>query len=583
VKIGPIQTCLRYAATPPVTAERAVEDPAERALLERCCRFRSLDDHSAAVGRALAADPDAISSIRAVLDRLAGEGHLISEPEAARRAADVATRDAPAAPIGVVGIPTRNRPRMVVRCAVAYADHAARHGRRIRTVVMDDGTDGAARHALTEVAGRLEGPVDYAGLEEKRAYARKLAEVAGAPEEVVAFALLDPFDTGSTYGANRNALILETIGEMLLSADDDTLPKPYRPPGAEPGIAVAGGRPPIDYWFFDDLEAGMEHVAASDEDVFATLESMLGRPASALIAEAGDRVNLERVGQDRLARLLDDPGRVVAVMPGMLGDVGGESPLYHLLSARGESHRAMVATEESYRMALGRRDQLRAVRTPALSQGGYLMTTAAAFDVREMVPPFFPVFRCEDNLYGDLLRWCRPHDWIGHVPTALVHSPEGARTYDNAALEKPGFLLPLAGILSLLLEDAAGEGGGCGHRLHRMGRTLAATVRAGDFEEVIRARVASSVRERIRYVRLCREAYADSPEWWHQDLERHARALESIPEAAEVIPWETGSLEDVRELLAAFAELLGWWPTMWRAAMELRSAGETLAVPLRSR
>jgi len=575
--------CLRYAATPPGSAVRAVDGPAERALLERCRRFRSLDDHAAAVSRALAADAAATSSIRAVLDRLAREGHLISEAEAACRVAALGPREAPATPIEVVGVPTRNRPRMVVRCAVAYADHAARHGRRIRTVVMDDGTDGAARHALTEIAGRLDGPLLYAGIEEKRAFVRRLAEVSGAPEEVVAFALLDPFGTGSTYGANRNALIFEAIGEMFLSADDDTLPISYRPPCEVPGIAVAGGRPPIDYWFFDDLESGMEQVSASEEDVFAALESMLGRPAAALIAEAGDRVDLERVGQDRLGRLLADPGRVVAVMPGMLGDVGGESPLYHLLSARGESHRAMVATEASYRRAVGRRDQLRAVHTPALSQGGYLMTTAAAFDVREIVPPFFPVYRCEDNLYGDLLRWCRPHDWIGHVPMSLVHSPEGPRGYHDEALEKPGFLLPLSGILSLLLEEPAGEGGSCEERLHRMSRTLAATACAGDFEDVVRARVARSVRERIRYVSLCRQAYADSPAWWHRDLERHARALESIPEAAAVIPRETGSLEDVRELLAAFAELLGWWPAMWRAAMELRSGGKTLAVPLGSR
>jgi hypothetical protein len=572
----------RVAATPAPLRPAPPDDPAERELLRRCRRFRSPEEHADVVCRALGADPSLAPSVCAVVERLVGEGHLISELEVMRRVVAHATREEGSGGIETVGFVTRGRPHTLARGVLSYDGHAARNGRSIRTVVMDDGSGRDVPAALGEVSDRLHGPLFYAGEEQKRAYARRLSEHSGAPEDVVAFAMLDPFETGATYGANRNALFLETAGEMVLSADDDTLLRAFVPPGVSPGLSVSGGRPPIDYWFFEDLDTGMEQIAESGEDVLAALETMVGRSVAALFAEAGERVNLTRVGEERLGRLLADPGKVVAVMPGMLGDVGGESPLYHLLSARGSSHHAMVATVDSYRTAVTRRDQLHAVRTNALSQGGFLLTTAVAFDARDVLPPFFPVFRCEDNLYGDVLRWCRPHDWIGHVPTALVHSPEGQRKYDVAAVAKPGFLLGLSAIFALLMEDAPLEGADCGVRQRAMGRHLEAMARDVALDETIRDKVISSVRERIRYVRQCREAYADSPAWWHRDLEHHAAALESIPESAPIVPRETGSLKDIRTLLAAFGELLQWWPDLWRAAVEMRSAGETLAKPLRS-
>jgi hypothetical protein len=220
------------------------------------------------------------------------------------------------------------------------------------------------------------------------------------------------------------------------------------------------------------------------------------------------------------------------------------------------------------------------VPTPALSKGGYLMTTAWAFDAREILPPFFPVFRCEDNLYGDLLAWFRPHDWIGHMPQSLVHAPEEARCYVDETLVRRRAPLPLAAIAALLMEDASVEGATPGARMREMARHLVAIAGSRHLEAVIKAKVAESVRERIRYVRQCREVHAESPAWWHRDLELHAFALGSITTSHPVLPTEVSSFDDLRHLLRAYGEVLGSWPELWAGARELRALERGPASPL---
>lgn len=570
----------RFAAAPASLSGGLPGDPAERALLGRCRRFRHLEAHAAVVCRALGIDPASSPSLQATLERFVREGHLVSESDVVGRIAAHLQQEKGSRGISTVGFVTRDRPRIVARGVVSYAAHAARHGRDVRIVVMDDGSDGAVPEVLADACRDLDGPVEYAGPAEKRAFARRLAQVSGVPPDVVAFALLDPFETGATYGANRNALFLDNVGELVLSGDDDTLLRPFLPPGASSGLAVAGGRPPIDYWFFPGLATAMGEVAESGEDVFQTLDGMLGRSVSTLFAEAGERVDLERVGHETLAALLRDPGSVVAVMLGMLGDAGGESPLYAIRSARGASHHAMVATEASYRTAVTSRDHLRAVRTPALSRGGFLMTTAIAFDMRQVMPPFFPVFRCEDNLYGDVLRCCRPNDWVGHVPTSLVHHPEETRRYAHPAGEEPGVRLHMAALTSLLMDDAELGESDPDARQRALGRHLVSMARTPALEATLREKAHRSFRDQVRYLRLLKESHADSPVWWHQDMDRQLSDITAIPPAAPVVPREVGSLEDVRTLVEAYGRLLECWPDLWRGASELKARGESVAKPL---
>src|SRR5205085_701693 len=96
------------------------------------------------------------------------------------------------APIGVVGVPTCNRPGGLRRVLSSVLENAAVHGRRVEVVVADDSDEPCQRAnvAVLDELARAHG-IDawYAGPAEKLAYARQLAAHCDVDPAVVEVAL----------------------------------------------------------------------------------------------------------------------------------------------------------------------------------------------------------------------------------------------------------------------------------------------------------------------------------------------------------------------------------------------------------
>jgi hypothetical protein len=80
-------------------------------------------------------------------------------------------------------------------------------------------------------------------LEEKRRFSHRLVREGGLPKELVQLALFDVHRMGFTAGANRNALLLGTAGELMLCADDDTVCHLVEPPGGDERLVLTRGLP----------------------------------------------------------------------------------------------------------------------------------------------------------------------------------------------------------------------------------------------------------------------------------------------------------------------------------------------------
>ena len=91
--------------------------------------------------------------------------------------------------------------------------------------------------------------IAYAGLEEKTAFAKKLSEVGDIPlEEIVSWACLGDDQYGQrTYGANRNTLLLHTVGECILTSDDDVICQVAVSPGFKQGLALSSSGWPAEF------------------------------------------------------------------------------------------------------------------------------------------------------------------------------------------------------------------------------------------------------------------------------------------------------------------------------------------------
>ncbi|HEX8423379.1 MAG TPA: hypothetical protein VF634_08205, partial [Pyrinomonadaceae bacterium] len=165
-----------------------------------------------------------VSNVKAQLEDFVRAGLLVTESDLTGRTRDALPSSSPHSPpaqVSSVGVVTRNRPESLMRCLSSYIENGKAYGRSHDFVVMDDsespGMRQATRDALRTLQARHGVEILYGGAEEKRSFAAALAAEGNLDPEIVNSALFDVEQCGCSIGANRNALLLHTVGELFFS------------------------------------------------------------------------------------------------------------------------------------------------------------------------------------------------------------------------------------------------------------------------------------------------------------------------------------------------------------------------------
>ena len=170
----------------------------------------------------------------------------------------------------MVGMVTRNRVASATACLESYIANCKRWGRPASFFVFDDSPEPEVRNHYRQLLKALrqqhDVPLSYAGLEEKTAFARRLTD-RGVPPEVIRFALLDAFGLSETYGANRNSFLLDAMGQLAFSIDDDTRCRVARSPGHRTGATFGSMARAIRFEAFPDHHAAAQAVSMEPCDV----------------------------------------------------------------------------------------------------------------------------------------------------------------------------------------------------------------------------------------------------------------------------------------------------------------------------
>jgi hypothetical protein len=346
-----------------------------------------------------------------------------------------------------------------------------------------------------------------------------------------------------TTGANRNCVLLDTIGEQLLSVDDDTVCQIAVPPGGWRGI----DRPtydPTEFWFYPDSPAMLASVERRTADVLKTHELFMDQ--------------------------------AVMTLSGRLGDSAMDSPRSYF-TLTGESRARFVSSESNYRSALTSREVLRTVRQPTLSYGPFCMCTAFGLDQRAIVPPFMPVDRNADGTFG-LMRQTVMNAQVAFLPWSLLHAPNPVRTYApdcwaEAAMVRFSDIVMAAILTHRWRADAVTTA----DRLVDLGRHL---VRLGalpfpDFDA--RVRITHQLR-RLAFATVLEDqlkAYDSSPAFWAEDIRRMLSVLERA--AADCGPI---AKPESQSRIGRFGELCIAWPALVDASQRLKADGVRLSAPI---
>lgn len=568
-------------------------------LLERCQPFKTLDDHARDLsGELRPVGEEQRASVRNQLAELVDAGLLDSHRKLLDRLSRPAATEDGSTEIASIVFPTFNRIDALSRALSSYIENSKRHERTNDFVVMDGSLSAETRSAYRRMLGSLKTrynvKISYAGLEEKIRYAKKLIDVGKLPAEVVNFALFDVEKCGQDYGVSRNAIGLHTIGDAFLSVDDDTVCRVAAAPGADDGLTFVPRRDPAEIRSFPDRETALGSVHFTETDLLAIHEQLLGRNLRDYISVTGKTAEVDFNETDlRFLRGVESgTGRVLVTYNGWVGDCAWGSPVDYLFLT-GDSFEQLTRSESEYLSGTASREILRCVNRVTISDGTpFMMTIFSGYDNRDLLPPFLPVKRGEDVVFGITLAKCFEDGYFAHLPWALVHSPVENRSFWRGEILRSSsgidfYRLISACITSLDFVDSETNGK---ERLRKLGKHLeqVGNLPPRDFEQFVRLQVWREASLFISKLENLLRVRHGAPEFWANDIRQYiANLRQALTREDGWIPLDLlyGRGHDearrlTQRLVRKFGGLLYWWPEMVEVARELRADGHRVAQPI---
>ncbi len=478
-------------------------------------------------------------------------------------------------PIPVLGIISRDRPEALARCLTSYLDTRP-EGDVQRVIVCDQSSRPDLAPELFSRCGAM--GIELVHLDRARQdrfidELKQSAQVAGLDPQTAEFALGYDGILGYRPGANRNLLQLMTLGETVISADDDT---------TAVGVTADSGH----LMLTSDPGLGETAPFAANTDLpEADPQTQIIQRHRALLGSAP----AEFVGRlvadgwtgarsPLLRALLDPDGRVRVTMAGLLGDSGMGLPAA-MLALTGAARVRLVgneSTQEAYRLRLLSRNVLRLPKGNIVSDATVLSASNFGFDNRELLPPFPPAGRNAEGVFAALTGALIPGTLFARLGAAVEHRPIEARSFASKQLWNTG--VRLSEILLMVINGGTWFGRSSDERMRQCGLLLQyiAGLSDGDFRDYLAERYLIARAEYVELLEGLLRRHAFEPTFWAEDVQKRIEAVEAIAMermgcAAEFAELPPGAARTAtRDFVARFGRLVAAWPAMRSAAQTLQ-------------
>jgi hypothetical protein len=553
----------------------------QSALVWKMCRgSKSFEEHLAGICQQLGiAEREEVSG---VLQLLISQGCLraVAAQDKAPAAANMRGR------IATFVIPTRDRPIALERCVRSYLRACEGRSTDFKILVIDGSASLAMRRANLEALSRLavQTPVAvHCIAASQREMLKATLDRGGAKSQLLDFTVTSPA-LSTTTGDSRNLALLLNAGEAFLSVDDDTVCQPWTMPDAEPGVAFWGDRDPVEMQFVNSRSEADAATLPSTVNIVEALEALLGKT----LLQCAEGALGEPVWSDCCEHLHNalagksGSERVRVCFPGMAGDVALHCP-YQLLFSSGATRRLMSASNDAFETALTSREAVAAVRRYTVTDNSTCITMCAALDNEDLLPPFVPVGRNQDGVFGVMLRVCDPGALFGYVPYGIRHASDRAPKYDDGAILSASGIR-WSDLLILLLKAApvAPMSRSVRRRTIQIGeffQELASLDRV-EFVRFVEAQLLLEWHRRLSAMDVALRGERSYPEYWLQGFEKYRNALcGTLTRPHFCVPFEfqdaapEHAYAAVQRCLQRYGELLQEWPDLWQSAREARLAG----------
>jgi hypothetical protein len=422
--------------------------PEVSTVLHSCRTFRTIERHADHLASSIPQLSGQHADIINVLKSIRDGGLLTSADSVCRR---LCPREASAAtdlPASRVFIITCDRPAAVQRLleSMLQIGSLSRHE---SLFLVDDSRDPdnaeANRRAVQKFNLSSSRNMFYVGGIEQQHLMSSLISVLPNSEGAIRFLIdREKWTSKKSYGLARTICLLLSVGRRAIVMDDDVVCAAIASPHTCRGLAFGDSEREVDFYSSEqDIRNRSQRL---DFDPLSGHASCLGLTMVEAIKALGfdslQEEDLDGANADYL-NLWDANSPILMTQSGTLGDPGttgtewvytlGPSSVARALQAAGGLHSAV--SNRHYWMGQPR---------PRFSKMA-VISQVTGLDNSRLLPPYFPVFRGEDYLFGAMTEYLHPNGVTLDYPWCVPHFPISARkgsAGEKAINAKGNFNLP---------------------------------------------------------------------------------------------------------------------------------------------
>ncbi|MBT4522021.1 MAG: hypothetical protein HOC23_18635 [Halieaceae bacterium] len=394
--------------------------------LGHCNKFRTLSDHAEFLVSYMPELGGDVAGVQRVLESVRDAGLMLNAADICQRISLDQEPSANLAPTRVCVI-TCDRPEAVERLLDSMLKEA-RLSQHKHLYLVDDSRDSAnaARNQSAVESFSLSSPVTmtYIGPPQQHQLLREL--VAALPENEQAIRFLidrERWANFKSYGLARTVCLLLSAGDRCIILDDDVICSAIASPHKAPGLRFANVIRDAD--FYPSAQDWQSRAVPAATDPLAghasCLGSGLGEAIRTLGFEAPNQRGLENTDVGML-EALNANSPILVTQCGSMGDPGTGDSNSWLVDLESDSLERLLNTQGGLRSAFNNRQYWLGRTCPTFSKQAS-MSQVTGLDNSRILPPYFPVFRGEDLIFGNMLEFLYPDSIILEYDWAVPHLP----------------------------------------------------------------------------------------------------------------------------------------------------------------
>jgi len=574
------------------TGRRAMVKPEVYASLLRCSKFKTLDQHTARIIELNPGMQGQQADIRIVLENMLASGMMISAKEISdelKRKNDKMVQGEATSP--VVAIITWERPEALERLLNSIVANC-KTGNFQCLYVIDDSRQpeniNKNKLLVDKFVSKIDAPLHYYGQDEQQALLDGLASRLPEHENAIRF-LADQsrWREHWTSGLARNLALLLSCGHRLVVMDDDVLCDVYNPRLPKPDITFSDDTRETEF-FADQQDWAPRHQPINPDPVSRHLQC-LGLSFAQALNVLGQH-HLKPAGFANATALLTSELQMDSpILMTECGSFGcpGTSDNTWLPDMTPDSLKRMLASAKKTTHALTTRKVWSGRNHPHFSPRAN-MSQITGLDNRHMLPPYLPIMRGEDRLFGHMLDFIHPLALTLDYPWAIPHLPIPEREWcEQDLVFTPGDSFPMFFPEQVLEQKSSCLSNTASERLTVLSSWFSGLAVASNdaLAAIYRDKRLQSTSERLTKLGDLLAEAGSAPTIWQDYLKNGIQQLNAEMDRAssEGFPVKgyIGSLEGDelimfwKDVWASFAGALNAWPEIREAAAAIINSEST--------